>query len=179
MAAAAPARELGVTPFTLLLAAVARTLREEPAFNAHWTDDGPVLRESVDLGVAIAVPGGLLAPAVMGADGLEPPELAAALAELAERARAGRLRQRELTSASFTVSNLGAHRVSSFAAIVNPPQVAILATGRAEPRPFVVDGALTVRRTLFATLSVDHRALDGADAGRFLDRLKDRLEAAG
>ena len=159
-----------------LIRATALTLVDEPGFNAHWSEDGPVLHEEVNVGVAIAVPGGLMAPAILRADRLTAAQIGTALRELAERTRAGRAKGSELTGGTFTLSNLGGHAVTSFAAIVNPPQVAILATGRSDPRPAVVDGELTVRRTMTATLSVDHRALDGADAGRFLDRLKGRLE---
>lgn len=172
--AAVARAEVGMS--AALIRATALTLVDEPGFNAHWTDDGPVMQKDVNVGVAIAVPGGLMAPAILGADRLSAAELGAALRGLAERTRAGRARGPELTGATFTVSNLGGHAVSSFAAIVNPPQVAILATGRSAPRPAVHEGALGVRRTMTATLSVDHRALDGADAGRFLDRLKLRLE---
>ncbi len=176
-AVTAAAAAAGVGMSAALIRATALTLVDEPGFNAHWSEDGPVLHSDVNVGVAIAVPGGLMAPAILGCDRLSAAEIGVALRELAERTRAGRAKGSELTGGTFTLSNLGGHAVSSFMAIVNPPQVAILATGRSAQRAAVVDGELAVRRMMTATLSVDHRALDGADAGRFLDRLKARLEA--
>lgn len=160
-----------------LVRAVALALGEEPSLNGHWTDEGPVLHDAVNLGVAIALEGGLIAPALLGAEALDLPATAAALDDLVARARAGKLRARELTEGTFTLSNLGMFPITDFAAIINPPQVAILATGRAEARPRVVDGEVVVRRVLSATLSCDHRAVDGATGARFLGRLKERLEA--
>lgn len=174
-AGAAPDARASVTAG--LARAVALTLLEEPALNAHWTDEGPVLHDAVHLGIAIALDAGLIAPALLDAGSLDLPATAAALRDLAARARAGRLRARELTDGTFTLTNLGMFHVVDFAAIINPPQVAILATGRAEPRPRVVDGEVVVRTTMSATLSADHRAIDGAVGARFLDRLKARLEA--
>lgn len=167
-------RGIGVS--AALIRATVLTLEQEPAFNAHWTDDGPQQHDAINVGVAIAVPGGLMAPAILDCQALDAEQVAAALGELAERARNGRARGRELTDGTFTVSNLGGFDVSAFSAIVAPPQVAILATGRAQPRPWVVDGAIAVRPVMTATLSADHRALDGADSARFLGRLKALLE---
>jgi pyruvate dehydrogenase E2 component (dihydrolipoamide acetyltransferase) len=176
-AVTAAAAAAGVGMSAALIRATALTLVDEPGFNAHWSEDGPVLDSDVNVGVAIAVPGGLMAPAILGCDRLSTAEIGVALRALAERTRAGRAKGSELTGGTFTLSNLGGHAVSSFMAIVNSPQVAILATGRSSERVAVVDGEPAVRRMMTATLSVDHRALDGADAGRFLDRLKARLEA--
>lgn len=160
-----------------LIRALTVVLQEQPAFNATWTDEGVVEHEAVNVGVAVAVPGGLIAPAILGCEERDTPAIAEALKDLAARARAGKARGREMTGATFTLSNLGGFDVSSFAAIVNPPQVAILATGRAVRRPWVVGDEIAVRRVMTATLSVDHRALDGTDAARFLARLKALLEA--
>ena len=93
------------------------------------------------------------------------------------RTRAGKLRARELSDATFTVSNLGSYDVTAFTAIVTPPQVAILATARTDPRPVVRDGEIVVRRMMTATLSSDHRVVDGAGAARFLGSFKSLLEA--
>jgi pyruvate dehydrogenase E2 component (dihydrolipoamide acetyltransferase) len=159
-----------------LVRAVALTLREEPALNAHWTEAGPIRHATVNLGIAIALDDGLIAPALLDADGLDLRAATAALADLVTRARAGKLRARELTAGTFTLSNLGMFPIVEFAAIINPPQVAILAVGRAEAQPRVVDGQVVVRTVLRATLSADHRAVDGASGARFLGRLKERLE---
>jgi pyruvate dehydrogenase E2 component (dihydrolipoamide acetyltransferase) len=159
-----------------LARAVALTLADEPALNAHWTDDGPIRYDAVHLGIAIALDDGLIAPALLDAESLDLRGTASALRDLAARARARKLRARELTAATFTLSNLGMFEIVDFAAIINPPQGAILATGRAQPRALVVDGEVTVRTSLTATLSADHRAIDGAIGARFLDLLKARLE---
>lgn len=163
----------GVT--ALLIKAVALTLAEESRFNAHWTDEGHVLVDDVNVGVAIALEGGLIAPALLDCADLDLFEVAVRLRDLAHRSREGRLRVSEMMGATFTVSNLGMFDVSSFIAIVNPPQVAILATGRTEKRPVIVEGDVRVRSVMTVTLSADHRAVDGADAARFLGVLKTRL----
>jgi pyruvate dehydrogenase E2 component (dihydrolipoamide acetyltransferase) len=159
--------------------AVALTLVDEPALNAHWTDEGPVRFEPVNLGIAIALDDGLIAPALLDVASLDLPAISGALRDLVTRARAGRVRARELTEGTFTLTNLGAYPISEFGAIINPPQVGILATGRAEARARVVDGAVVARTTMRATLSADHRAIDGVIGARFLERLKVRLEAPG
>jgi pyruvate dehydrogenase E2 component (dihydrolipoamide acetyltransferase) len=155
-----------------LLKAVALTLAEHPSFNAVWEGESLQLVEAINIGVAIALDDGLIAPAILGCEALGVEELAVALSDLVARTRAGRLRAPELTEATFTLSNLGMFEVSQFTAIVVPPQVAILATAKAEQRPVVRDGAVVVRRILTATLSSDHRAVDGAGAARFLGTLK-------
>ena len=159
-----------------LLKAVALTLAEHRAFNAVWEGDSLQLVEAINIGVAIALEDGLIAPALLGCERLGVEELAAALRDLVARTRAGRLRAPELAEATFTLSNLGMFEVGQFTAIVVPPQVAILAVGRAEPRAVVRDGAIVVRRTMNATLSSDHRAVDGAAAARFLGTLKGLVE---
>ncbi len=161
----------------VLIRAVALTLGDEPSLNAHWTEDGPLRHAAVNLGIAIALDDGLIAPALLDAGSLDVRSANAALADLVSRARAGKLRARELTEGTFTLSNLGMFPIVDFAAIINPPQVAILAVGRAEPQPRVDDGEIVVRTVLRATLSADHRAVDGAIGARFLGRLKERLEA--
>jgi pyruvate dehydrogenase E2 component (dihydrolipoamide acetyltransferase) len=162
-----------------LVRAVTLALGDEPSLNAHWTEAGPVRHKAVNLGIAIALDGGLIAPALLGADRLDMPALTVALADLVNRARAGKLRASEVSDATFTLSNLGMYPILEFAAIINPPQVAILAVGRAEPQARVAGGEVVVRSVLHATLSADHRAVDGAIGARFLGRLKELLETPG
>lgn len=160
-----------------LVRALALTLRDHPAFNAVWRGEVLELVDEVNIGVAIDLPGGLIAPALLDCAALDVDATADALRDLVERARAGRLRARELADGTFTLSNLGmVGGVSAFTAIITPPQVAILAIARAEPRPVARDGAIVVRRMLTATLSADHRAVDGAAAARFISDLRARLE---
>lgn len=169
-------REERITVTAALVRALALTLPEEPTLNAWWTDAGPELIDEPTIGVAIALDDGLIAPALLGSGTLGVAGIAAALRDLSERARAGRLRSREMTEATFTLTNLGMFPITSFAAIINPPQVAILAVGRGELRPRVVAGEVDVRTIASMTLSADHRVVDGAVGARFLGRLKARLE---
>ena len=165
-----------VTATAALVAACAAALRAQPQFNAVWTTDGLFQAEEVNVGVAVALDAGLIAPALLGADRLDLGETAAALRDLVQRARDGKLRGTEINDATFTLSNLGMFDVSAFTAIVTPPQVAILATGRALPRLVPVDGEARVVSILTATLSADHRAVDGAEAARFLEAFKGAIE---
>ena len=164
-----------LTLSAVLVKAVALTLAAHPRLNATWTEAGLVVAPEINVGVAIALDQGLVAPALLGCQRLTVLEIAAALRDLAQRATAGRLRSSEVTEATFTVSNLGMFDVAAFTAIINPPQVAILATGRVESRPIVRHGQVVVRSMMTATLSADHRAIDGADSARFLTDLKARL----
>jgi pyruvate dehydrogenase E2 component (dihydrolipoamide acetyltransferase) len=172
-----PGTRTSLTAF--LLKAIALTLAEHRSFNAVWEGDSLQLVDAINIGVAIALDDGLIAPAILGCEALGVEESATALADLIARTRAGRLRAPELTEGTFTLSNLGMFDVSQFTAIVVPPQVAILATAKAETRPVVRDGAVVVRRILTATLSSDHRAVDGAGAARFLGTLKGLVEEPG
>jgi pyruvate dehydrogenase E2 component (dihydrolipoamide acetyltransferase) len=173
------ATALQVTVTALLVRACARALKAHPELNATWSERGLERVRSVNLGVAVALDGGLIAPALIGADELTLAQTAAALSDLVSRARSGGLRGSELTEGTFTLSNLGAFDVTRFTAIIVPPQVAILATGRTLETPVVVDGEVVVRRRMSATLSADHRALDGADAARFLSTFKTLLQDPG
>jgi pyruvate dehydrogenase E2 component (dihydrolipoamide acetyltransferase) len=166
------AGDVRVTMTVALVRACVATLREHPKFNAVWTPEGLLEADEINVGIAIALDDGLLAPALLAADGLGVAGTASALTDLAERARTGKLRPRELSDGTFTLSNLGMFEVSAFTAIVTPPQVAILATARPLER-LTRDGPAGL---LTATLSADHRALDGADAARFLGTFKQAIE---
>jgi pyruvate dehydrogenase E2 component (dihydrolipoamide acetyltransferase) len=169
------AQRITVTAF--LVKAVALTLAEHRSFNATWEGETLRLVDAINVGVAIALDDGLIAPALLGCDDLGMEEIAANLRDLVARTRAGKLRAAELTDATFTLSNLGMFEVSQFTAIITPPQVAILATGRTEPRAVVRDGSVVARQMMTATLSSDHRAVDGAGAARFLGTLKELVES--
>jgi pyruvate dehydrogenase E2 component (dihydrolipoamide acetyltransferase) len=166
-----------ITQTAVMLKTVALALADEPAFNAHWTEAGHELIDDINIGVAIDIPAGLIAPAILDCRDLDIREISVRLKDLAERAKKGKLRTTEMSDATFTLSNLGMFDVSSFTAIVTPPQVAILATGRSRPLPRVVDDEIVVRTIMTATLSSDHRAVDGVGAARFLAKLKERLES--
>ena len=170
-------REGRVTVTAFLLRAVALTLAEHPAFNAVWNADVVERVDDINIGVAIALDDGLIAPALLDCRDRSIVDLATGLGDLVSRTRAGKLRAPEINEGTFTLSNLGMFDVTQFTAIITPPQVAILATAKTAERAVVRDGDVVVRRVMTATLSSDHRVVDGVGAARFLATLKDLLEA--
>jgi pyruvate dehydrogenase E2 component (dihydrolipoyllysine-residue acetyltransferase) len=159
-----------------LVRACVAALKSHPRFNSVWTPDGLLQADEINVGIAISLDDGLVAPALLGADRLDVPATAAALRDLVARARSQRLRPAELGGATFTLSNLGMFEVTAFTAIVTPPQVAILATARPVER-WLVAGDEPVRGSVMtATLNADHRAVDGVDAARFLETFKQAME---
>ena len=161
----------------LVVKAVATALREVPEANAIWMPDATRQFSSVEIAVAVSVDGGLLTPVVRGVDRMPLSELSAAIRDLADRARAGRIKQHELEGGSFSVSNLGMYGTSEFSAILNPPHAGILAVGAAEKRPVVgADDVLEVATMMTVTLSADHRVLDGALAAQWLAAFQRRIE---
>jgi len=171
------AREDRLTVTAFLLRAVALTLAEHPAFNAAWNGDVVERVDDINIGVAIALDDGLIAPALLDCRDRSIADLAAGLGDLVGRTRAGKLRAPEINDGTFTLSNLGMFDVTQFTAIITPPQVAILATARTVERAVVRDGVVAVGRVMTATLSSDHRVVDGVGAARFLATLKGLLEA--
>lgn len=156
-----------------LLRATALAAMKYPGFNGHWVDGAFRPTERVHLGVAVSLrTGGLVAPAIHDAHTLSLPDLMAALSDVVERARAGRLRGSEMSDATLTVTNLGQQGVPSLFGVIVPPQVAIVGFGRVEERPWVVDGQVVARPVLSATLAADHRVTDGHVGGLFLRRIE-------
>jgi pyruvate dehydrogenase E2 component (dihydrolipoamide acetyltransferase) len=173
------AKEERATVTALLLKAIASTLTAYPAFNAVWNGETLERVDAVNLGVAIDLgDAGLIAPALLDCAGKSVDQLGAELRDLVARAKVGKLRAPEIAEGTFTLSNLGGLGVTSFTAIITPPQVAILATGATEQRAVVREGQVVVRRIMSATLSSDHRAVDGAGAARLLADLQERLSSA-
>lgn len=161
----------------LVVKAVAAALRDVPEANAIWTEDATRRFTSVDIAVAVSVEGGLLTPVVRGVERMPLSELSATIRDLADRARAGRIKQHELDGGSFSVSNLGMYGTTEFAAILNPPHAGILAVGAAEKRPLVgADGGIEVATMMTVTLSADHRVWDGALAAQWLAAFQRRVE---
>jgi len=144
--------------------------------NATYRGESIEKHSRIDIGIAVALPDGLIPPVMRNADRKSLREIAAGSRELGERARAGRLRAEDLGSGTFTISNLGMFDVDEFIAIINPPEAAILAVGAVTPRPIAEEGEVRIARMMKATLSVDHRVADGAQAARFLQELKKLLE---
>jgi len=174
------AKEERATVTALLLKAIASTLTAYPAFNAVWNGETLERVDAINLGVAIDLgDAGLIAPALLDCATKSVDQLGGELRDLVARARIGKLRAPEIAEGTFTLSNLGGLGVTGFTAIITPPQVAILATGVTEPRAVVRDGQVVIRRMMSATLSSDHRAVDGAGAARVLGGLQDRLSSAG
>ena len=166
----------GVTLNHLILCATAAALREQPALNSRFAGDAVEIVHEVNLGLVTAVPDGLVVPVLRRADELDLFALAARARDLTQRARDRRLRSEELSGGTFSVSNLGMYGVERFAAVINPPQAAILAVGAVSEKPVVRDGRVIVAPCVVLTLSCDHRAVDGAQAGLLLSALRTRLE---
>lgn len=160
----------------MVLAAAARTLSNFPTLNASFHGDALDLHPNVNIGVAIAVEEGLLTLALMDANRKSLKQIAAETKGMSERAKANKLKPEDLGPSTFTVSNLGMFGVDEFAAIINPPEAAILAVGAATKRAIVVDNEIKIAPIMKATIAVDHRVADGAQAARFLHELKKILE---
>jgi pyruvate dehydrogenase E2 component (dihydrolipoamide acetyltransferase) len=156
--------------------AVAAALMDVPEANVIWSPDAMHKFESADIAVAVATEGGLLTPVIRGVEKRQLSNLSMEIAELAGRARAGKLRQEELEGGSFAVTNLGMFGTKEFSAILNPPQSGILAVGAASPRPIVEDGQVVVANVMTVTLSADHRAVDGALAAQLLAAFVHRID---
>ncbi|MHA7684228.1 pyruvate dehydrogenase complex dihydrolipoamide acetyltransferase [Cupriavidus sp. PET2-C1] len=167
-------RKISVNDF--IVRAVAVALREVPAANVGWTDTAMRQYQQADIAVAVSTDAGLITPIVRAADTKPLSVISAEIADLAARARASQLRPEEYQGGSFSVSNLGMFGVSEFSAIINPPQAAILAVGATQAVPVVEDGALKAGQVMRCTLSVDHRAIDGALAAQWLAAFKRLLE---
>jgi pyruvate dehydrogenase E2 component (dihydrolipoamide acetyltransferase) len=156
--------------------ASALALREFPRANGAYRDGKFELYSRVNVGIAVAGQDALIVPTVFDADRKSLGEISRDARALAERVRAGQITPPELSSGTFSVSNLGMFGIKRFTAVINPPQAAILAVGEMTPRPVVRDGEITVRSIMELTLSCDHRILYGADAAQFLGRIRERLE---
>ena len=171
--------QIGARPTVsdLLIKIVAQALEEHPEVNAIWESDGILSIAEVNVALAVATDRGLLAPVFHQANRMSLAGVADRRQSIVENARNGTLSLPDLEGGSFTLTNLGVYAVDQFNAIINPPQAAILAVGRIKERPLAVDGELVVRPTIFLSLSVDHRILDGVEAAQFLDRIVTLLES--
>ncbi|HEY2621682.1 MAG TPA: pyruvate dehydrogenase complex dihydrolipoamide acetyltransferase [Acetobacteraceae bacterium] len=165
-----------ITINDLVIKASAAALRRVPTVNAAWTDDGMALFDDVDISVAVAIPDGLITPIVRRADQKGLATISREMKDLAGRARAGKLKPEEFQGGGFSISNMGMFGVSEFAAIINPPQAAILAVAAGQKRPVVKHDALGIATVMTCTLSVDHRVVDGALGARWLREFKRIVE---
>jgi pyruvate dehydrogenase E2 component (dihydrolipoamide acetyltransferase) len=163
----------------VLTKACAAALIRHRAVNAQFADEAIHVFPTANVGIAVAIPDGLVVPVIPNCEQKSIVELAAARAAIVERARDGKLQQADLEGGTFTISNLGMYGVEQFIAVLNPPQAAILAVGAIEEKPVVEDGDLVIQPLMTLTLTCDHRAVDGASAADFLRSVKDFLEEPG
>ena len=170
-----PDVKLSVNDF--IIKAVAAAMKRVPAANVSWSDEGLRRYRDVDVSVAVATPGGLITPVIRQADTKSVGAISSEMKALAERARQSKLTPDEYQGGGFTISNLGMYGIRDFAAIINPPQACILAVGAAEKRPVVEGDAIIPATVMSCTLSVDHRAVDGAVGAEFLGAFKALLES--
>jgi pyruvate dehydrogenase E2 component (dihydrolipoamide acetyltransferase) len=163
----------------LLIACVGQALADVPEVNASWGGDHILQHGNVDIGIAVAVDGGLITPVLRNADRQGVRQIATSVKDLVGRARKLKLGPEEYTNSTFTISNLGMMQIEAFTAIINPPNAAILAVGALQEEPCVVAGHLTTGWRMRVTLTCDHRVIDGALGARFLQSLRSYIEAPG
>ncbi len=159
-----------------VIRAVSLALKKVPAANSIWTDKATLQCKKQDISVAVAIDGGLITPVVRDAGSKGLAEISSEMKALAGKARDGKLMPEDYQGGTFSVSNLGMFGIKSFSAIINPPQGCILAVGAGEQRPVVKDGALAIATVMSCTLSVDHRAVDGAVGAEFMAEFKKLIE---
>ena len=166
--------DLTYLPFALR--ALTEALKENPTFNASWGEDKIILKRRLNIGLAVAAPGGLVVPVIPDADRLSLSGLAHAVADLTQRARQGKLTLADVQGGTFTLNNTGALGSTVSQPIINHPQAAILTTEAIQKRPVVINDAIAIRSMMNLCLSFDHRINDGAEAGAFIQAIKGRLE---
>ena len=166
--------KLSVNDF--IIRAVALSLMKVPEANVSWQETSLRQYQSADIAVAVAIPGGLVTPIIRSAHHKTLKQLSREMKSLAEKARAGKLAPEEFQGGTFTISNLGMYGIKHFSAIINPPQACILAVGMGEQRPIIRNGQIQVAMQMTCTLSVDHRAVDGAVGSTFLTTFKEFIE---
>jgi pyruvate dehydrogenase E2 component (dihydrolipoyllysine-residue acetyltransferase) len=161
----------------LIVKGVALALARVPQVNVSFDGERLLFKKRINVGVAVALEQGLIVPVIRDADRRGVLDLARESRRLVDAARTGKLKPEEIQGGTFSVSNLGMFEIEEFTAVINPPESAILAVGAIQPTPVVMDGQVLVRDRMTVTLSVDHRALDGATGARFLQELKRLLES--
>ncbi len=166
--------KISVNDFIIKAFSVA--LSQNPDANVMWMDNSLRMYSGIDLSIAVAIEGGLITPIIKNTHKKSLKEISLEVKELAQRAREGKLRPEEYQGGSMTISNLGMYGVEEFSAIINPPQSGILAIGKAVQKPIVINGEIKISSMLKATLSVDHRAIDGAVGAKLITDLKQNIE---
>ncbi len=173
---ATPAQSAPLSYTAILVKATSLTLRQHPNLNASFQRESIKRYRDINIGVAVATENGLIVPVVRQADNMSLEEIAKVLQELQRKAREGKFLPQEITGGTFTISNLGMYGLAQFTAIINPPEVAILAVGGIVDSPVVRNGAVVVRPVMNLTLSIDHRAVDGVAGAEFLRDIQKWLE---
>jgi pyruvate dehydrogenase E2 component (dihydrolipoamide acetyltransferase) len=173
-ASAGEGGKVSVNDFVIRASALA--LRKIPDANVSWSDEAILAYQDVDISVAVATPNGLITPIIKQADTKSLRQISGEMRDLAARARDGKLKPQEYQGGTFSISNLGMFGIREFAAVINPPQSCILAVGNGEQRAVVEDGELKIATLMTVTLSVDHRAVDGALGAEYLGAFKALLE---
>ena len=166
--------KISVNDFIIKAAALA--LRHHPNVNASWGDEAITQHGEIHVGVAVSTPEGLITPVIRDADQKSVTDIATEVRALAEKAKNRKLRPEEYQGSTFTISNLGVWGIEEFTAIINPPNVAILAIGAATPQPVAVDRQVVVRDRMKITMSCDHRVVDGAAGAEYLRTLRQYVE---
>ena len=166
-----------VTVNDLIIKASIEALKKYPKFNSYYEEDGIQENESINIAVAIAEEEGLIVPAILDCGDKSLKQISEMVKDLAKRSSNGTLSPQEYTGGTFAISNLGMYDVSSFVAIIHPPQSAVLAVGTVSQKPVVKDGEITIGQIMTATLSADHRIVDGAEGAEFLIQVKGLLES--
>ena len=166
----------GLSPLALVIKATAQALKDHPRLNAVQGDDSYTVMPNIDIGVAVSLEEGLITPVLRGADGKGLAQISAESRELAAMVREGRARPEDVTGGAFTITNLGANDVDGFTPIINPPHVAILGVGRMVEKPVIHNGEIVKGRTMYLSLTFDHRIVDGAPAAEFLQSVRRYLE---
>jgi pyruvate dehydrogenase E2 component (dihydrolipoamide acetyltransferase) len=168
--------ELKISFNDIVIKVAAAALIQHPEVNASFQEKVIRYYERADIGVAVAIPDGLITPVVRSADRKSLSEIASEVRELADRARSRKLRPEEYTGASFSISNLGMFGIDEFTAVINPPEGAILAVGAVTPKPVVRENEIVIRQVMRVTMSCDHRVINGATGAKFLQTFKKILE---
>lgn len=165
-----------ITVNDLIVKATIETLKKFPKFNAYYHEDGIVYNENINIAIAISDDEGLIVPAILDCGNKSLRQLSQMVKDLAQRSSNGTLSPQEYTGGTFAISNLGMYDVTSFVAIIHPPQSAVLAVGTVTEKPIVKDGEIVIGQTMVGTISADHRIVDGAEGAEFLVEVKALLE---
>ena len=160
----------------LIIAATVEALKKFPAFNSTYVDDSPIIHEEINIGIAISTTEGLIVPAILGCEKKSLKEIAISSKNLIDRSNNGTLSSKEYTDGTFSISNLGMYNISSFSAIILPPQTCMLATGAVAKKPIVSSNEIVIADIMTATLSGDHRISNGAEGAKLLEAFKNILE---